>query len=419
MNCPVCSRNNNAALSICPGCGAMTNDSVREELIGKVSARLKPIISENKENQMTNKPLPTVKPEIVSPPIVEVPKVITEDIAVQATNPTLVEFHSRNATVPEWRLQLQNAVRQRQDKSSPQVKENSIAPRAKLVTSGANALKAEAVAAAKPAYSKNPDLARALERIEKSRRKFLVEEEIAPAPVVSKSNKNYPFYIASKTNEADIQPAAVNAPIGSFAKPKLAATPVFEKEKLDTNKLPPLSSAVRNSPGFAEQKVKTSVDEILKTEVESVKTNENVGIGAVEEFDDCPTFAMRFNAGLFDLIIGSFVSLCLLAPFMLMGGEWLSVAGLLAFAATCAIVMFLYLTTAIGLYGSTFGMRLFSLELVDIGGDEYPTFHQAAVSSSVYLLSLAFAGTGFLTVFFNEDKRAVHDLVSGTITVKE
>ena len=216
-----------------------------------------------------------------------------------------------------------------------------------------------------------------------------------------------------------LQPAAVNAPVGNFAKPKLAPTPIYEPVKLDTNKLPPLPLAVRNSPGFAEQKIETSVDEILKTEVISVKAKETVGVTEVEEFDDCPTFAMRFNAGLFDLIIGSFVSLCLLAPFMLSGGEWLSGAGFLAFAATCAIVMFLYLTTAIGLYGSTFGMRLFSLELVDIKGDEYPTFHQAAVSSSVYLLSLAFAGTGFLTVFFNEDKRAVHDLVSGTIIVKE
>jgi uncharacterized RDD family membrane protein YckC len=397
----------------------MTNDSVREELIGKVSARLKPIVSENKENQMINKPLPTAKPEIVSPPIVETPKTVTTDIAAKATNPTLVEFHSRNATVPEWRLQLQNAVRQRQDKSSPPVEETSVAPRAKLVTSGANALKAETVPAAKPAYNKNPDLARALERIEKSRQKFLVEEEIAPAPVVSKSNKSYKFYIASKTSEADIQPAAVNPPLGSFAKPKLAASPVVQKEKLDTNKLPPLSKAGQSSAGFAEEAIESAIHTTLKADIEPLKNVEDCGVENIEEYDDCPTFAMRFNAGLFDLIIGSFVSLCLLTPFMLMGGEWLSVAGFLAFVATCAIVMFLYLTTAIGLYGSTFGMRLFSLELVDIKGDEYPTFHQAAVSSSVYLLSLAFAGTGFLTVCFNEDKRAVHDLVSGTIIVKE
>ncbi len=69
--------------------------------------------------------------------------------------------------------------------------------------------------------------------------------------------------------------------------------------------------------------------------------------------------------------------------------------------------------------GKSFGMRLFSLELIDIEGEEYPTLHQAAVSSAVYLLSLAFGGVGFLTLAFNDEKRAVHDLVSGTIVVKE
>jgi uncharacterized RDD family membrane protein YckC len=64
-------------------------------------------------------------------------------------------------------------------------------------------------------------------------------------------------------------------------------------------------------------------------------------------------------------------------------------------------------------------MRLFSLEIVDLEGEDYPTFHQAAVSSSVYLLSLALGGIGFLTLPFNEDRRAVHDLVSGTIIIKE
>jgi uncharacterized RDD family membrane protein YckC len=63
-------------------------------------------------------------------------------------------------------------------------------------------------------------------------------------------------------------------------------------------------------------------------------------------------------------------------------------------------------------------MRLFSLELVDIEGEHYPTIHQAAVSSAVYILSLTFGGAGFLTLLFNDEKRAVHDIVSKTIVVK-
>jgi uncharacterized RDD family membrane protein YckC len=119
------------------------------------------------------------------------------------------------------------------------------------------------------------------------------------------------------------------------------------------------------------------------------------------------------------LLIGSFLSLILLSPFMMLNGRFFSWEGFIAFLATFTIVMFIYLTTTIGFLGRTFGMRIFSLEIVDIDENEYPTLHQAAVSSSVYLLSLAFGGIGFLTMLLNTEKRAAHDLLSKTIVVKE
>jgi uncharacterized RDD family membrane protein YckC len=80
--------------------------------------------------------------------------------------------------------------------------------------------------------------------------------------------------------------------------------------------------------------------------------------------------------------------------------------------------MFIYLTIAVGFFGQTFGMRIFSLEIIDIEEEEYPTLHQAAVNSAVYLLSLVLGGIGFIPALFNEEKRAAHDLLSGTVVVK-
>ncbi len=412
----------------------MTKDSVREELRGKVSAAAKIPKREVNINTMSNKPLPTVKINTLEKSA-DAPQLVTSATNSKLASPTLVEFHSKNSMLPEWRLQLQNVVRQRQelDKAETEIIGNSPATaphRAKLVTSGANALKAETAGEAQPILHSNPDVARALQRIKDSRQKFLVDETPPPEPTVSatKTNKNYPFYIAAKTSDAAANLVAENAPVSSFAKPKLASLPRIENEELDTNKLPPLPKLTQISTDFAANSVVTETVaakteetiKVVKTEkiIETVKT-EIEEIEEVEELDDTAPFSMRFNAGLFDLIIGSFVSSLMLSPFMLLSGNWISWAGLFAFAATCAIVMFVYLTTAIGLYGKTFGMNLFSLELVDIEGEDYPTFHQAAVSSSVYLLSLAFGGLGFLTVLFNEEKRAVHDLVSGTIVVRE
>ena len=97
----------------------------------------------------------------------------------------------------------------------------------------------------------------------------------------------------------------------------------------------------------------------------------------------------------------------------------MSAAGFLAIGASVAIVMFLYLTISLAFVGRTVGMRLFSLELVDVEENAYPTLHQAAVNSAVYLLSIGVAGVGFIPLFFNEERRAAHDILSGTILIRE
>ncbi len=426
----------------------MMNDSVREELLSKVSISkpLKIEKTEMKENYPASVKLKlpaTVKEETNSsnPAAVARQKPVaaksdTENIASKSTSPTLVEFHSKNSAVPEWRVHLQNAVRQRHERGNQElpnaaatVAAVAAAPRkTKLATRGANALKAEAVEEKRHARVKNPTLSSALERIEKSRQKFLVEEveELSIAPVVAPprpANKNFPFYIASKKVETTPPNVAEpNEPTNLTGKPKLAVTVSrTESGDLDTNKLPPLAEKISKIFNKAPENL-PKVEGRGKNETKPVENEElalTEGAENQEEFEDFAPVALRFNAGFFDLIIGTFLSLFLLSPFMLTGGDWFTFTGLLAFLATCSIVMFTYLTTTIGFYGRTFGMRIFSLEVIDIEGENYPTLHQAAVSSAVYLLSLALGGIGFLTLPFNEERRAVHDLVSGTIVVKE
>lgn len=431
----------------------MMNDSIREELFSKIS---KPLQMDFKENYSVSGELKLSQKANVTDKMNHIEaistnssiksdnKQITSEINSKPTSPTLIEFHNKNSNVPEWRLQLQNVVRQRQerensatDKTISSYTTTTATRKTKLATNGANALIAEIIEEKKPALAKkNPTLNSALERIEKSRQKFLVSEtedqfpEEAPTVTVNEprpASKNYPFYIASKQTEISQKQVEQNSLINSALKPTL--TPPFSKEgqNLDTNKLPslPLNAKIESSfdktPAISLPKTETKIEEKVKAEIKPVLTEEVISVETdnYEEFDDCAPFSMRFNAGLFDFIICAFLSLLLLAPFMLMGGEWFTFTGALAFLATCSIVMFIYFTTTIGFYGRTFGMRMFSLEVVDIEGEHYPTLHQAAVSSAVYLLSLALGGIGFLTLPFNEDRRAVHDLVSGTIVVKE
>lgn len=436
MMCPVCKRDLAPTLSICLTCGAMMNDTVREELETKISAAPPPRIKPPKQKLAPPNPplVPERSPKIEQPPatvIASPPKPIaprynTNDLRVKKTSPTLVAFETKKATVPEWRLQLQNSVRQKVGTNrridQPQDGLQTAQPKTQA-TSGANALKVEFVEEEQTARHENPRVANALKRIEQSRRVFSnqpVPEQSVHAGKTPAA-RNHPFNVVPKSSEKPVRPP--KATVNPSPKPMLVSPLKIEKRGFDTNKLPkPETISSRLEVPAAKPAPPIKKDEPRKIAVEEKALEvENLDIVEEEsdEIEDLAPLSMRFNAGLFDMIIGFFASLILLSPFILSGGTWISLPGILAITAAIAIVMFLYMTISVAFFGRTFGMRLFSLELVDVEENAYPTLHQAAVSSAVYLLSLALAGIGFLPIFFNEERRAAHDILSGTILVRE
>lgn len=428
----------------------MVKDSVREELALKISPLAKSVKKSFQEKPVREKAAAPVKPSPTVEAIKPAPAIQaadaslpTTEISAKPTSPILVEFQNKNAVIPEWRLQLQNSVRRRNSSSSNgggQVENLSSTPQKVVVTKGATALKAEPIEQTAAIVSANPTLENALRRIEKSRQKYFTEEKPKLSAVAQNQSKTFPRAVPNKPQKfsANKIEAAEISTIETKPKSPVSLNPVkFESpvksEKFDTNKLPPIPAKVSSSfektieipPTDAKiEKDKNNLLEIKADKTPDVVAyQETATVEALEiaedEADDRAPMMQRFNAGFFDLIIGAFLSVILLAPFTLANGNLFTFQGLLAFLATCSIVMFIYLTTTIGAMGRTLGMKLFSLELVDIEENAYPTFHQAAVSSSVYLVSLALGGIGFLTLFLNDEKRAAHDLISGTIVVKE
>lgn len=452
MNCPVCDRNLAPTLSICPSCGAMMNDSVREELQTKItpSAKLPRIEPSIPAQTAPTEPKPVLAPpprpmilEQIPAPVhhpapakpAPVNRVVTANLNSKPTSPTLVEFQNKNIAVPEWRLQMQNAVRQRKGLTDDGAPVNAVAAKqSHLATHGATALKTEVIEDPIPLpeiENADPRLGAALKRIAESRRAFLPEDAKAPVAKTAAA-KSFPFNVVTPTPNKPVRPPM---PASTPVRPKPAmVAPLRMERKLDTNKLPRIETVVPppvvEAPPVEEAEVSklplmpsqtefTEVNRILinseheDAELEDVYTDED------DEIEDLAPLSMRFNAGLFDLIIAVSVSMLALSPFALAGGDWFSRAGVLTFIGTCAIVTFAYLTAAVGFFGKTLGMRLFALELVDAEANEYPSIHQAAVSSSVYILSIIFAGIGFVPMLFNDERRAAHDLLSGTIIVRE
>ncbi|MFM9905470.1 MAG: RDD family protein [Pyrinomonadaceae bacterium] len=426
MNCPVCDRSLAPTLSICTACGAMMHDTVREV----IQAKIMPGTALRVESQTPPAPIrKSLAPRPASAAPTMSKRNETAGLVPSKTSPTLVEFQNKDASLPDWRLQLQNAVQQRRCGQNSAAA--APASERSFPTIGGLAVKADIVPAAAPAVavkSLDPRVAKALSRIDRSREIFLHTDEPKKKMPAGRpaQMRSFPFDVVSPNNRPAIS-FGVHPPVAAPSKPKLVVPPP-SVEKKDTNKLPPLKQYFERVIPFEEMVAEKLNSEPPPefSEINRIRISADAGGEGVEqtlvetdEIEDLATFSMRFGAGLFDMIIGAFTSLLILAPLAFNGANWATGSGGLIFVAAWAIISFVYLTASLGFFGKTLGMRLFSLELVDAVENEYPTLHQAAVSSSIFLLSLAFLGVGFMTALFNEERRALHDLLSGTILVRE
>ncbi len=463
MNCPVCDRQLAPTLSICLTCGTMMNDSVREEVLSNGNLRATPSVKSNL------KIMPEKEPAVAAVPSVALPKPLRIEFAAEPparkrtetmefeskkTSQTLKDFQNRNAAMPDWRIQLQNSVRQRKTSDDNAHGEGITEIRKSTATRGANALKAEFVEESIEVKHEDPRVANALKRIENSRRTYMRSQK--PKPAVRPSVRpNYPFNVISRST-----PASAPAPIAepnpvvempkpappaeAEAKPKRVSSLRIEKKGFDTNKLPqlpveaPATKAAPETPKITQEpKLIESVniaearfhidseprlDEAAMQELDDLHFSmvaEAAGESEKEEVDDLATVSMRFGAGIFDVIIAGFASLIVLSPLAFTAERFFSLGNMIVFGLLFAVTMFLYSTTSLARFGRTVGMKLFGIELIDVADNIYPTFRQSAISSGVYLGSLLLCGLGFLPMLLNREKRALHDLVSQTIVVRE
>jgi len=458
MNCPVCKRELAPTLSICLTCGAMMHDTVREELESKIvkppSGPLKrpekmsfepvlpwtpqPVKVAAKTPPTVPEVLPVnseepVKPSPVEPPPVPTkPRPITAQLSRKDTNPTLMDFMPANPTVPDWRLKLQNSIRKRnavstQDVETPQIAErltvNSTKPAQQVLPQRSEPI------------LQNEKLANAMKRIEASKKVYGSGAAVGMAAAATARakrpipNRSFPFDVVERTT-TKTAPQNPARPMAEPTKPKLVSPLRIEKKKFDTNKRPPipepetpLPDAITNDSQEieveTELKTKLNFDRLSFRNATEPVDFEEIEPSAIEDIDDLAPFSMRFGAAVFDLIIGGFAAAILLSPFLVTGTPLASASGVFAVIGAAIAVMFVYFTATIAFVGRTFGMKLFAIEIIDAEANELPSLHQAAGNSAVYILSLLLLGIGFVPLFFNEERRAMHDIVAGTLLIRE
>ncbi|MFL6466729.1 MAG: RDD family protein [Pyrinomonadaceae bacterium] len=464
MNCPVCKRELAPTLSICLTCGAMMHDTVREEMETKVVKpptvgptvsdipKFEPIkpwtpqpvritaprstpVEVAKEKTPEKIEIPKERPHVKAAPpapAASKPRPITGPLNRRDTNPTLVDFQPANPSVPEWRLQLQNSIRKRNGGavSTP----TSVAMTSVQSPTATVAVSTQPALHSSVSVVHNEKLTNAMRRIEDSKRTFGTAAAVAAARAKSKppavQNRQFPFDVVERTQVTKTKTALPMQP-AEAPKPKLVSPLRIEKKKFDTNKLPaipepetPLPAQITNPHAIdeieTELSTKLSFDRLsFRNAVGSEDLLESDDLEQINEIDDLAPLSMRFGAAVFDLIIGSFVAGILLSPVLVSNSLPASIEGVVAIIGAVVGVIFLYLTATIAFLGRTFGMKLFSIEIIDADANELPTLHQAAVNSAVYILSLLLLGVGFLPALFNEERRAAHDILAGTLLIRE
>jgi len=407
------------------------NDTVREELeskLGKIpSGPLSPKPTRMEFVEPPKPPTvaaPAPKPALPEQPVR--PKTVTAELNKRDTSPTLVGFQPKNPSIPDWRLELQNSIRRRNGGTAATVE-----PAAPQMTSPVSAVAVQNSPAVVPASvptMKSERVANALRRIEESRRTFATAATapatVSPPRKAAVPARSFPFNVVERT-KTDSKSAVAAPALKPTPKPQLVSSLRIEKKKFDTNKLPPIpepnielpielapeqETVVRNEAHFERLSIKNEI--VIIDEVDAAETE-------FEEIDDLAPLSMRFGAAVFDLIIGGFAAAILLSPFFIANANLASLSGFLAITGAVIVVMFVYQTATMAFLGRTFGMKLFSIEIIDAEANELPTLHQSAVNSAVYLLSLLLGGIGFLPAFFNEERRTLHDMLSGTILIRE
>lgn len=135
-------------------------------------------------------------------------------------------------------------------------------------------------------------------------------------------------------------------------------------------------------------------------------------------YDDRAPRFKRLAAAVIDLFVVALICAPFAAAIELTISNWNDPRVWGSMAGIAVTAMFLYHTCALALAGRTSGMSLCGLRAVDARKACVPTTGQCARRALVYMLSLATLGLGILYSLFDAEGRTAHDILSGTVIVR-
>jgi uncharacterized RDD family membrane protein YckC len=354
-----------------------------------------------------------------------------------ANTSTLLEFPG-SRSVPEWRKQLSQRVREVQERKAREAAEELAAAQAAgLVSCALPSGQLELVPDLENPIT-NPIVTKALERLQRARRPEYSGAPSAAAAVAPALTSESKSFSPNEDFEAPVLEAkpklTVVAPLPPAVEPleqilmeSVAATSLdvdpFTPEEEST-----LIESLVTEPQI-DLKVELPTTAIHERKPIRVITDNDIALSYLETClsvpalagdtrEDIPGLTRRFFAGVLDLIMIALIASPVAAGVYYSGSHWSDprIIGLLSGAV--AVVMFVYLTMCTAMTGRTLGMRVFSMRTIDLRTGLIPSGGQSLARALTYTFSFALLGLGLAYAIVDPDKRAVHDRVSKTIVIR-
>ena len=365
--------------------------------------------------------------------------------AEEAAKPsTLIEFPRNGRSVPEWRKQLSQRVREVQERKAREAAEElAAAQEAGLVSCALPSGQLELVPDLEnPAF--NPIVTKALERLERAKRSdypSMHRAATAAAPALTREAQRVAEaeevekpLVEVKRKLTVVAPQPIVEPAQTIE--KAPAIPGSMEIAAASNALP-VESIIENNPVaqavITETEIETAVD--LPTTATSerkpirvisdndialsyLETCLSVPALAADTRTDIPGLTRRFFAGVVDLLLIALMVSPAAAAIYYSGANWADPRIIGLISGIAAVTMFGYLTICTAMTGRTLAMRMFSMRTIDLRTGLIPTGGQSITRALTFVFSFAVLGLGIAYALIDPDKRAVHDRLSKTIVIR-
>ena len=328
----------------------------------------------------------------------------------------LIEFPGATRAVPEWRKQLNQRVREVQERKAREAAEElAAAQEAGLVSCSLPSGQLELVPdLEKPVM--NPIVSKALERLDRARSGESLAASygraVAAAPALAP--------------DVDELAAAADEFLAAQARPRLTVvSPPPTSVEVSEPEIEPVSEEIEITASSAIPTLDAATDRkpvrVISEDDAALSYLDNclnVPALSTDTRSDIPGLPRRFFAGVLDLILVAVMASPAAAVVYYTGGRWADPRVIELLSGVTLATMFTYMTMTIAFTGRTLAMRMLSLRTIDLRTGLIPTGGQSIGRAIGFVISLALLGLGQAYAIIDPDKRTVYDRLSNTIVVR-